>query len=121
ILRHRRRQDCCRARLRPRHTVSRDWRREWLYRSALWRENQQAQLARQRSFVESAARPYVALNEDFPVRWHAWFGKPDSAFHLQLHAHHLLHAIVTEVRILRSASCLWMHALHLRIDCLRRL
>ena len=61
-----------------------------------------AQWNRRLSFVESARGPDIALHEDFSVRRHAGFGESDRAFELQLHADHLLHAVVAEVGIFRA-------------------
>ena len=68
------------------------------------------------SSVESAGRPGIALHQDFAVGRHAGLGEPDAALQLQLHAHHLLHAIVAEVGVFGRERGLRIDALDVRVE-----
>jgi hypothetical protein len=40
------------------------------------------------------ARPFVAGDQDFSVRRHAWFGKAEGAFELQFDSDDLLYSVI---------------------------
>ena len=58
----------------------------------------------------------IALRENFAIGRHTGFGKPDSALQLQFYAHHLFHALVAKISVLRSECRLRIDAGYVRVD-----
>src|SRR6202012_1599674 len=73
------------------------------------------------SFAPLVGWPLIALDKNLSIRRHAWLCKAESGFELQLHAYHLLHAVVPKICVLRCEGGLRIDTRYEGVDRLVRI